>query len=164
MTGKLLLTDKLRVTSTKRLFLKDHEYRRELELISREHQKKPEILVVHPLPLEEYLVGIVSSEVPASWPMEALKARLSQPMLSHFGKNTNASICLITWRPVFWTRSIRGQTERIRYRSKSSSENLRRDFDASSSPDSRLFSFHLRQSHGKCSRGLGYAAQLSSWK
>ena len=73
--GKLLLTDKLRVTSTKRLFLKDHEYRRELELISREHQKKPEILVVHPLPLEEYLVGIVSSEVPASWPMEALKAQ-----------------------------------------------------------------------------------------
>ena len=48
--GKLLLTDKLRITSSERLYLKDHEYRRELELISREHQKKPEILVVHPYP------------------------------------------------------------------------------------------------------------------
>jgi stage II sporulation protein D len=73
--GKLLLTDKLRVTSKERLFLNNHEYRRELELISREHKNKPEVLVVHPLPLEEYLVGIVSSEVPSSWPMEALKAQ-----------------------------------------------------------------------------------------
>lgn len=73
--GKLLLTDKLRIVSSGRLALNNHEYRRELELISRKHKDKSEVLVVHPLPLEEYLVGIVSSEVPSSWPLEALKAQ-----------------------------------------------------------------------------------------
>ena len=73
--GKLLLTNKLRVSSVGRLKLNNHEYRRELELISRTHKEKAEVLVVHPIPLEEYLVGIVSSEVPSSWPIEALKAQ-----------------------------------------------------------------------------------------
>jgi len=43
-----------------------------------EIQIKPEngkVLIINVLPIEEYLYGVVPSEVPASWPEEALKAQ-----------------------------------------------------------------------------------------
>lgn len=46
-------------------------YRGRLELVRREDG----ILVINELPLEEYLYGVVPSEMPASYPLEALKSQ-----------------------------------------------------------------------------------------
>ncbi len=46
-------------------------YRGELEI----HAKSGAISVVNRVPLEDYLRGVVPSEMPASWPLEALKAQ-----------------------------------------------------------------------------------------
>jgi stage II sporulation protein D len=34
-----------------------------------------QVLLVHPLPIENYLVGILTGELPKDWPMEAMKAQ-----------------------------------------------------------------------------------------
>ncbi len=73
--GKPVDTDLLRIRSTGDLTLRGHTYRRELEVSHRSFRGRAELLVVHPLPLETYVVGIVSSELPHKWPLEALKAQ-----------------------------------------------------------------------------------------
>lgn len=67
--------DVLRVEAKGMLSLGGHQYRRVLEASVRKSGGKLEALVVHPIPLEEYVVGIVSAELPASWPLEAMKAQ-----------------------------------------------------------------------------------------
>jgi stage II sporulation protein D len=74
--GKTALkSDVVRVRSPSTLGLRGHRYHEELELRFRLYDKKPEILVVHPLDLETYVAGIVSSELPGGWPLEAYKAQ-----------------------------------------------------------------------------------------
>ncbi|HEY4221314.1 MAG TPA: SpoIID/LytB domain-containing protein, partial [Myxococcota bacterium] len=65
----------VRVTGSDTLTLHGHKYHRELEVRFRFYDKAPELLVVHPLDLETYVVGIVSSELPGGWPLEAYKAQ-----------------------------------------------------------------------------------------
>jgi len=48
-----------------------HPYRGELEVFARDGL----VTVVNALPLEDYLLGVVPSEMPAGFPMEALKAQ-----------------------------------------------------------------------------------------
>ena len=67
--------DVVRVIGSDTLSLQGHKYHRELEVRFRLYDKKPELLVVHPLDLETYVVGIVSSELPGGWPLETYKAQ-----------------------------------------------------------------------------------------
>jgi stage II sporulation protein D len=74
--GKVLLrSDIVRVRAPGTIALRGHSYHRELEVRFRTFDKKPELLVVHPLDLETYVTGIVSSELPGGWPLEAYKAQ-----------------------------------------------------------------------------------------
>lgn len=68
-------SDILKVHSAGLLELNGHRYREHLEVRFRLYDKKPELLVVHPLDLETYVAGIVSSELPREWPLETYKAQ-----------------------------------------------------------------------------------------
>jgi stage II sporulation protein D len=57
------------------LKLGEHSYRRLLEVSWRLFRGRAELLVVHSLPLETYVLGVVSSELPRAWPYEALKVQ-----------------------------------------------------------------------------------------
>lgn len=73
--GKTLPYELVRFAGDGDLEVKGHRYRNFLEVHWREYQGRPELLVVHPLPMESYVAGIVSSELPHRWPYEALKAQ-----------------------------------------------------------------------------------------
>lgn len=73
--GRRIANDLLRVTSADTLTLEGHTYRRFLEVSWRSYRGRPELLVVHPLPLETYVLGVVSSELPKRWPLEGLKVQ-----------------------------------------------------------------------------------------
>lgn len=74
--GKVeLKSDVVRIRAPATLGLRGHSYHRELEVRFRIYDGKPELLVVHPLDLETYVAGIVSSELPGGWPLEAYKAQ-----------------------------------------------------------------------------------------
>ncbi len=73
--SKTLERDIVRVTAPGTLSLHGHRYHKELEVRFRFYDHKPELLVVHPLDLETYVTGIVSSELPGGWPLEAYKAQ-----------------------------------------------------------------------------------------
>lgn len=74
--GRVLLrSDAVRVRAPGTLGLRGHSYHKELEVRFRVYDKKPELLVVHPLDLETYVAGIVSSELPGGWPLETYKAQ-----------------------------------------------------------------------------------------
>ena len=57
------------------LKLAGHSYRGILEVRYQLYDKKPELLVVHPLDLETYVAGIVSSELPRGWPLASYQAQ-----------------------------------------------------------------------------------------
>jgi stage II sporulation protein D len=67
--------DVVRVRAPSTLSLRGHRYHRELEVRWRRYDGKPELLVVHPLDLETYVVGIVSAELPQGWPLQAYQAQ-----------------------------------------------------------------------------------------
>lgn len=73
--GRRVTSDLLRVTADETLNLRGHTYRRLLEVSWRSYRGTPELLVVHPLPLETYVLGVVSSELPHRWPFEGLKVQ-----------------------------------------------------------------------------------------
>ncbi len=73
--GRRIPHDLLRVSSDDTLTLRGHTYRRYLEVSWRSYRGRPELLVVHPLPLETYVLGVVSSELPKRWPYEGLKVQ-----------------------------------------------------------------------------------------
>lgn len=75
LAGKRLPYELLRLLGKDELSLRGHRYRRFLEVRWREYRGRPELLVVHPLPLETYVAGIVSSELPHKWPLEAMKVQ-----------------------------------------------------------------------------------------
>ncbi|AZO95389.1 SpoIID/LytB domain-containing protein [Halocella sp. SP3-1] len=50
----------------------DRQYRGELEILSKDNDL---LTVINNINLEEYLLSVVPAEMPASWPMEALKAQ-----------------------------------------------------------------------------------------
>jgi stage II sporulation protein D len=75
VAGKPVTHETLIVRSNGELTVRGHRYRSILEITWRSYRGRPELLVVHPLPLETYVVGIVSSELPTKWPLEALKAQ-----------------------------------------------------------------------------------------
>ncbi|WP_017850631.1 SpoIID/LytB domain-containing protein [Leptospira interrogans serovar Szwajizak] len=60
------------VSQNTSLEFKSHKVRGSIHLIP---QNQGPALVINVLPLEEYLLAVVPSEVPYSWPMEALKAQ-----------------------------------------------------------------------------------------
>lgn len=64
------LTDKVTVEMEKSARA-DHEYRGAIECLRMEQG----IVLINELPLEEYLYAVVPSEMPASYPQEALKAQ-----------------------------------------------------------------------------------------
>ncbi len=73
--GHLLLDGapyrRLRVTAAGPVRLNGTSYRGVLEVLPQGNG----ILVVDELPLEEYLVGVINSEISSTWPMEAIKAQ-----------------------------------------------------------------------------------------
>jgi stage II sporulation protein D len=73
--GQAVLGDVVRLAAPGLLSLAGHQYRGALEVRFRRYDGVPELLVVHPLDLETYVAGIVSSELPAGWPLEAYKAQ-----------------------------------------------------------------------------------------
>jgi stage II sporulation protein D len=73
--GRTYPAEIVRVEGKGLLNLRGHDYRRRLEVRWRSYRGRPELLVVHPVPIETYVVGIVSSELPRKWPLEALKAQ-----------------------------------------------------------------------------------------
>lgn len=73
--GRELRGDVVRLEAPGTLTLRGHGYRQKLEVQWRRYDGKPELLVVHPLDLETYVAGIVSSELPGGWPLEAYKAQ-----------------------------------------------------------------------------------------
>ncbi|EMI61016.1 SpoIID/LytB domain-containing protein [Leptospira noguchii] len=60
------------VSQNTSLEFKSHKVRGSIHIIP---QSQGPALVINVLPLEEYLLAVVPSEVPYSWPMEALKAQ-----------------------------------------------------------------------------------------
>ena len=52
-----------------------HTYRGVVEVRYQIYDKRPELLVVHPLDLETYVTGIVSSELPRGWPLASYQAQ-----------------------------------------------------------------------------------------
>lgn len=50
-------------------------FRGRLEALWQKPGGRAQVLLVHPLPMESYLVGIVSGELPKDWPLEAMKAQ-----------------------------------------------------------------------------------------
>ena len=75
LSGKRLPYELLRLSGRDELTVRGHRYRRFLEVRWRSYRGRPELLVVHPLPLETYVAGIVSSELPHKWPLEAMKVQ-----------------------------------------------------------------------------------------
>jgi stage II sporulation protein D len=73
--GKAYRGDIARVRSASQLALAGHSYRNELELRFRKYDGRPEVLVVHPLDVETYVTGIVSSELPRGWPLATYQAQ-----------------------------------------------------------------------------------------
>lgn len=57
------------------LKLAGHSYREALEVRFVKFKGREEMLVVHPLDLETYVTGIVSSELPRGWPLAAYQAQ-----------------------------------------------------------------------------------------
>jgi stage II sporulation protein D len=75
LNGKPISQALLRVRSEGLLNIRGHQYRNQVEVSWRSYRGRPELLVVHPIALETYVVGIVSSELPKKWPYEAIKAQ-----------------------------------------------------------------------------------------
>lgn len=73
--GRDVRGDVIRLEAPGTLSLRGHGYHHKLEVQWRRYDGKPELLVVHPLDLETYVAGIVSSELPGGWPLEAYKAQ-----------------------------------------------------------------------------------------
>lgn len=59
-------------SGTSRYAIDEREFRGELELV---WKSKSKLIVVNHLPLEDYLVGLIGSEMYPSWPVEAFKAQ-----------------------------------------------------------------------------------------
>lgn len=72
--GKPLDRDVVTVTGPL-LKLAGHSYRAALEVRFMRYKGRQEMLVVHPLDLETYVTGIVSSELPRGWPLAAYQAQ-----------------------------------------------------------------------------------------
>ncbi len=72
--GKPLDRDVVTVTGPL-LTLAGHTYRHALEVRFVTYKGAHELLVVHPLDLETYVTGIVSSELPRGWPLAAYQAQ-----------------------------------------------------------------------------------------
>ncbi|MCP4498984.1 MAG: SpoIID/LytB domain-containing protein [Deltaproteobacteria bacterium] len=75
LRGKEIENQIVHVKSRGTVSLRGHDYHNHLEVSWRSYRGRPELLVVHPLPLETYVLGVVSSELPRTWPLEALKAQ-----------------------------------------------------------------------------------------
>jgi stage II sporulation protein D len=73
--GKSISTEVVRIVVAEQLELSGHRYHRELEVRWQRYDKHEELLVVHPLDIETYVVGIVASEVPSSWSLAAYQAQ-----------------------------------------------------------------------------------------
>ncbi len=72
--GKPLDRDVVTITGPL-LRLAGHTYRQALEVRFVTYKGAHEMLVVHPLDLETYVTGIVSSELPRGWPLAAYQAQ-----------------------------------------------------------------------------------------
>lgn len=74
LDGKVYGRD-LAVVEAPLLKIAGHTYRGVVEVRYQVYDKRPELLVVHPLDLETYVTGIVSSELPRGWPLAAYQAQ-----------------------------------------------------------------------------------------
>jgi stage II sporulation protein D len=75
LAGRRIDAELLRISTEGEIVLRSHRYKRHLEVSWRSYRGRPELLVVHPLPMETYVAGIVGSELPHKWPYEAKKAQ-----------------------------------------------------------------------------------------
>lgn len=72
--GKLLDAP-IKLLSAGTISVGGKKFRGELDVVIDQVKGSPVMTFVHPIELETYVAGIVASEMPASWPEEALKAQ-----------------------------------------------------------------------------------------
>ncbi len=75
VNGKKSGSSTVNITSPGFIFVDGNQYRNALEIKWQLVSGTSQLVLIHAIPLETYVVGIVSSEVPHSWPLEALKAQ-----------------------------------------------------------------------------------------
>lgn len=73
--GELVATTKLHVASRGSLTVRNLTLEGLVEVHQEMRRGRAQLLVVHSVPIESYVVATVASEMPTSWPMEALKAQ-----------------------------------------------------------------------------------------
>ncbi len=66
---------KITIASSNPILYKKQAYHRKIEINWKNINKKAQLLIIHHTPLEHYILGTVASEMPTSWPLEALKAQ-----------------------------------------------------------------------------------------
>jgi len=72
---KTLNSMRTTISSNNLIYYNNRAYHRKIEIIWNKINKKSHLLIIHHLPLEDYVLGTVASEMPTSWPLEALKAQ-----------------------------------------------------------------------------------------
>jgi stage II sporulation protein D len=75
VNGKKSGSQIITINSPNLIMVNGGQYRNSLEIKWQLFNDTPQLILIHALPLETYVIGIVSSEVPHSWPLEALKAQ-----------------------------------------------------------------------------------------
>ncbi len=74
--GKKTLDSRtITISSHNSIFYHKRAYHRKIEIVWRKVLNRPQLLIIHHLPLEHYVLGTVASEMPTGWPLEALKAQ-----------------------------------------------------------------------------------------
>ncbi len=73
--GKPTRARRIIISGPQGLSYQGRAFRGRMEALYQKVRGRASVLLVHPLPMETYLVGIVSGELPPSWPLEAMKAQ-----------------------------------------------------------------------------------------
>jgi stage II sporulation protein D len=73
--GKPTKARRVLITGRDGVSYQGRSFRGRVEALYQKLRGRASVLLVHPLPIETYLVGIVSGELPPSWPLEAMKAQ-----------------------------------------------------------------------------------------
>lgn len=73
--GQSIDSDVIFAQSKDAITFQGRKYRYVIEVRWRNTNGPAEIVVIHPIDLEEYVVGTIASEISPSWPLEALKAQ-----------------------------------------------------------------------------------------
>jgi stage II sporulation protein D len=75
LAGNATHSRRLLVTGPQGVTYQGRTFRGRVEVLWHRHKGSAQLLLVHPLPIETYLVGIIAGELPPRWPPEAMKAQ-----------------------------------------------------------------------------------------